>query len=112
MGKKNAQEQDLTVSNTDGSYLNEVSQAMSKSDELLSLQSQVVGTEAMLSMFVRFEESNCQIMMRMERIEGNSMVSSTPILCRCRKRQCDLQITKTQACIASEEHCRGHTTAC
>ena len=59
VGKKNAREQDLTVSNTDGSYLNEVSQNMSRGDELLNVQSLAKGTEAMLSILARLQGSNC-----------------------------------------------------
>ena len=70
VSKKNVREQDVTVNNTDGSYLHDVSQATSKGDELLGIQSPTAGSAAILSMLMRLEES---------KIEGNSTVSSTPI---------------------------------
>ena len=58
MGKKNVWEQDLTVSNADGCYLNEVIRPTSEGNELLISQSPGVGTETMLNMLVQLEESN------------------------------------------------------
>ena len=68
-------EQDVTVNNTDGSYLNDVSQG----DKLLGIQSPTAGSAAILSTLRHLEEANHQIMVRIDRIEGNSTVSSTPI---------------------------------
>ena len=79
LGNKNVQEQDVTVNNTDRSYLNDVSQATSKGDELLEIQSPNAGPAAILSTLMCLEELNRQIMAWMDSIEGNSAVSSTPI---------------------------------
>ena len=70
VSKKNVREQDVTVNNTDGSYLHDVSQATSKGDELLGIQSPTMESAAILSTLMHLEES---------KIEGNSTVSSTPI---------------------------------
>ena len=79
VSKKTVPEHDVTVNNIYWSYLNNVRQVTSKSNELLELQSLNSGSEAILSTLKHLEESNHQIMVRMDRIEGNSTVSSTPI---------------------------------
>ena len=70
---------DKEVTGVDGrSYLHDVSQAMSKGDELLDVHSLEVGSEAILNTLQRLEESNYQLVVRIDRIEGNSTVSPTP----------------------------------
>ena len=69
----------MTVNNTDGSYLNNVSQATSKGDELFGIQSPNAGSAAILNTLMHLENSNRQIMARIDKIEGNSTISSTPV---------------------------------
>ena len=64
----------------DGSYLHDVSQVTSKADELLDVHSLEEGSEAILNTLKCLEESNRQLVARIDRIEGNSTVSSTPKL--------------------------------
>ena len=76
--KKNSNS-DTTSGDVDGSYLHNVSHTASGGEELLDLQSLNAGSEAILSTLKRLEESNRRIVERMDRIEGNSSASSTPI---------------------------------
>ena len=57
-----------------------MSQVTSKADELLDVHSLEVGSEAILNTLKRLEESNRQLVVRIDRIEGNSTVSSMPKL--------------------------------
>ena len=76
--KKNSNS-DTTSGDVDGSYLHNVSHTASGGEELLDLQSLNAGSEVILSTLKRLEESNRRIVERMDRIEGNSSASSTPI---------------------------------
>ena len=75
--KRTVRDKELTDVD-DGSYLHDVSQATSKGDELLDIPSLEVGSEAILNTLKRLEESNRQLVARIDKIEGNSTVSSTP----------------------------------
>ena len=55
-----------------------MSQVTSKADELLDVHLLEVGSEAILNTLKRLEESNRQLVSHIDRIEGNSTVSSTP----------------------------------
>ena len=79
MSKKTIQEQEVTGADIDGSYLNNVSQATTKGNELLEVHSLNMGSEAILSTLKSLEESKREIVACMDRIKGNSTVSSTPI---------------------------------
>ena len=79
VGRKTALKQDVTGGDVDGSYLHNVSQAMSGGDELLDVHALNVGSEAILNTLKHLEESNPRIVERIDRIEGNSTASSTPI---------------------------------
>ena len=80
--KKKYFNSDVTGGDVDGSYLHNVSQTASGGEELFDVQTLNAGSEAILNTLKHLEESNRHIVKHMDRIEGNTTTSSTPILSR------------------------------